>query len=173
MVCETPTRAYPNGRTGTPAGYQAHYKAHEAACRACLNAVAADQLAKPSNGRKTDYRKRAYERDPLVNRKANLKAKFGLTSAQYDEMLAAQGGHCAICPSTEPGGRWGTFFPVDHDHSCCPGPKSCGECIRGLVCSPCNVGLGAFGDDPDRLMAAVAYLLSTRDMISEVFSARS
>lgn len=163
MICEKPTRAYPDGRTGTAAGYQAHYKAHEPACQACLNAVAADQRGKPSNSNKPVYRQRAYERDPQVNRKANLKAKFGITIEQYDEMLAAQDGKCAVCGTTEPGGRWGTAFMVDHDHACCPGPKSCGQCIRKLLCADCNVGLGAFHDDPDRLIAAAAYLLSIQN----------
>lgn len=28
---------------------------------------------------------------------------------------------------------------VDHDHDCCPGGWSCGRCVRGLICSECNV----------------------------------
>lgn len=130
--------------------------------------MAAKQAVVSSETRAT-YRQRAYERDPAVNRRANLKAKFGLSVEDYNRMLVEQGGKCAICGTTDPGGRWGTNFAVDHDHSCCPGQKTCGKCIRQLICSPCNVGLGAFGDDPDRLMAAAAYLLSTRNVLSEVF----
>lgn len=170
MICEKPTRAYPQGRTGTLAGHQAHYKAGEQSCRACLDAQAVKN-AKLSKQERDRYRMRAYERDPLVNRKANLKAKFGMTSEDYDRKLAEQGGKCVVCGSADPGGRWGTFFPVDHDHDCCPGHKSCGKCVRGLICSPCNVGLGAFRDDPERLIAAAAYLLSYRNVL-EVTDAR-
>ncbi len=73
------------------------------------------------------------------------------------ELLAAQGGGCAICASTEPGGRWGTWH-VDHDHRCCVGPKTCGSCVRGLLCANCNTAIGKFGDRPDVLDAAANYL---------------
>jgi len=47
---------------------------------------------------------------------------------------------------------------IDHDHACCPGAKSCGDCVRGALCTGCNVGLGAFRDSVDKLALAVKYL---------------
>lgn len=71
---------------------------------------------------------------------------YGITMEQYRELLAAQDGVCAICQSGEVKRHHETGVPfmlcVDHDHNCCPGKRSCGECVRGLLCSRCNSVLG-------------------------------
>jgi hypothetical protein len=89
-------------------------------------------------------------------RAAKLRSNYGITPKQYADMLEAQGGVCAICGSPDPGGK--PHFAVDHDHSCCPGSRSCGRCVRGLLCAKCNNGIGMFADSPDRLRGAIAYL---------------
>lgn len=82
-----------------------------------------------------------------VRRARHLKVKYGITLEQYDEMVQAQGGGCAICggpPNTDGRkvGRLGPVFRVDHDHACCPGKTTCGNCVRGLLCDRCNRALG-------------------------------
>jgi hypothetical protein len=83
---------------------------------------------------------------------------FGITAERHAAMMAAQGGRCAVCRVRQEDRR--LSFAVDHDHRCCPGEKSCGECVRALICDGCNRGLGFLGDDPDRLRAAASYLES-------------
>lgn len=61
---------------------------------------------------------------------------------------------CGLCGATATERR----LDVDHDHQCCPGQRSCGKCVRGFLCRPCNVGIGMFGDDPARLIAAAEYI---------------
>ena len=91
-----------------------------------------------------------------AQQKYYLKKNFNVAWDQYEAMLSAQKGGCAICGSPDPGrnGR----FAVDHDHQCCPGKQSCGRCVRGLLCISCNGALGMVRDRSDILQAAVAYL---------------
>jgi hypothetical protein len=86
-----------------------------------------------------------------------LRNFYNLTEQDYLDLLASQGGVCAICGGDDPGTKKGGWA-VDHDHSCCPGKKSCGACVRGLLCRPCNSGLGHLRDSPLLLHNAIAYL---------------
>ena len=86
---------------------------------------------------------------------ANLE-RYGLTPEQYVEMETKQGGVCAVCKQPE---KEKKRLSIDHDHQCCFGIKSCGKCVRGLVCTRCNKGMGVFGDNIDVLKAAVNYLI--------------
>ena len=88
------------------------------------------------------------------SRWAGRRSRFGIDKEMYEQLLAAQGGVCAIC-GDPPNGR---LLSIDHDHSCCPSGKTCGACVRGILCHACNTGVGQFKDDPQRLEKAIAYL---------------
>jgi hypothetical protein len=108
--------------------------------------------------------KRATSPDPLRSRRESL-ARYGLTFEEFDVMLAAQGGRCKICGTTEPGDvRAGPRgWHVDHYHTCCNTRKrSCGKCFRGIICSNCNRALGLLGDDEAVVQAMLDYLLTYR-----------
>lgn len=102
---------------------------------------------------------------PEQRRATHLKHRFGLTLDDWAQMLADQHGCCYLC--SEP---LDTETPraihVDHDHSCCRGDKTCGNCIRGLACDPCNKGIGHFGDDPDRMERVAARLRAANTKIA-------
>jgi hypothetical protein len=89
---------------------------------------------------------------------ARIKCKYGITEAQYDALLKAQNGGCAICGAAQYRPGSSHRLAVDHDHSCCPGKRSCGECVRGLLCQGCNFALDAMHDDRARLARAIEYL---------------
>ena len=90
----------------------------------------------------------------------HLRYKYGLDRRGVQELIEQQGGACALCRT-----ELGDVYHVDHDHSCCPGKKTCGKCVRGVLCRKCNLGLGQFNDDPDLLAAAAAYAISLRNVI--------
>ena len=92
-------------------------------------------------------------------RVSHLWKRYRLTLDDYERMLAEQGGRCAICKSA-PDGR---VLSVDHDHACCPGGKSCGECVRSLLCNRCNIWLGGVGDDIALMETAINYLKKHRE----------
>lgn len=83
-------------------------------------------------------------------------AKYGLTAEGHDRMMKEQKGVCRICREAR------DKMVIDHDHDCCPGQGSCGECVRGIICDLCNVGLGMFRDNPQRLQGAIDYLRDTK-----------
>jgi hypothetical protein len=79
-----------------------------------------------------------------------LKKKFGIDTRDYGLILKLQNGRCAICNSTEIGNKRTKHFAIDHCHKT--------NQIRGLLCSPCNKGLGMFQDSVENLKTAIDYL---------------
>jgi hypothetical protein len=76
--------------------------------------------------------------------------KYGLSPEKYAEMALAQGGVCAICGAGTTEKR--PKLSIDHDHDT--------GVVRGLLCNNCNIGIGHFFDDKERLVKAIAYLES-------------
>ncbi len=149
MACAATSRKYPAGRTGTTAGYMAHYYKKEPACPECVV------------GHREQTRQRRVD-DPLEHLRVNLWSRFRMTLDQYYALLEKQDGKCAICGVSAPTDIRTSRFHVDHDHGCCPGRKACGSCNRGLLCHACNTALGNFQDDTERLARAIEYLTDWR-----------
>lgn len=79
---------------------------------------------------------------------SRMEKTYGITSEQYWAIHEAQGGACNGCRIATGASK---RLAVDHDHSCCPGPVSCGRCVRQLLCSVCNQYIGYIRDNPESL----------------------
>ena len=92
-------------------------------------------------------------RTGLCKAHVNWSGKYALSVLQAVQILNSGYG-CDIC---------GTLLTretinVDHDHSCCPGQGTCGDCVRGLLCRGCNRAIGSFGESRENVARALAYL---------------
>ncbi len=94
-----------------------------------------------------DYQKTRPRDQREARRRFKLKSKYGMSIDQFNAILASQDGVCAICHRS----NWDHNGPsVDHDHVT-------GK-VRGILCGPCNTGLGRFNDSIGLLSNATEYL---------------
>lgn len=110
---------------------------HNSYCKSCWNAY------------QSVYRRRRYRDDAEYRAKALETSRlrlYGVTRAEYDELLERQGGVCAICGAPPNRKKLG----VDHDHET-------GE-IRGLLCPGCNRAIGMLKEDPKIMQKAIDYV---------------
>jgi Recombination endonuclease VII len=123
-------------------------------CKRCKNGYRPDcKLCYTVNyrGRYTEYQKKWIKANPhypknwekanKIKRKAiNMKWTYNVTPVDFLGMLYSQSFSCADC-KTPFGNDRKTRPNIDHAHDApcrCSGYRSCGQCVRGLVCSKCN-----------------------------------
>jgi hypothetical protein len=104
-----------------------------------------------------DHRSPEQVRAIQVRERRRTLRTYGLTQEEWDRLIALQGNACAVCKTTQPGGR-GERWHIDHDHVT-------GQ-VRGLLCQLCNVGIGNLRDDPQIIMAAAQYVTAHRRDVS-------
>lgn len=111
-------------------------------CKDCTNARTRKRYAGLDDQRKDRIKRRA---------KA---IKYGMTLDQFDAFVAERTSDlCDICgqpDTTHRTEKWARPLVIDHD------PVT-GR-IRGWLCTPCNLGLGNFKNDPEALRRAIEYL---------------
>lgn len=87
---------------------------------------------------------REYVRNNRDQRAANKRKSLYGVSADVWQELTSNG--CGICRNRN------VKLVVDHDHTCCPTDnkrfKTCGNCVRGAICQPCNKRLGFAESNP-------------------------
>lgn len=83
-----------------------------------------------------------------------IKYRYRIEPEAFFQMVKQQKGLCAICQAdlelSLESARRRKSAAIDHCHST--------GAVRGLLCQPCNSGMGLLGDSVERLLAAVQYL---------------
>lgn len=131
------TEFYKTVRNGNPYGY--HGK-----CKSCY------------------IKKQQKNYDPVKKRDENLKRLYDIGLDDYNILLEKQNNCCAICQTTESGGRKSgrggavEVFYVDHDHKT-------GN-VRGLLCNICNRTMGYVGENSNVLEEMIKYLKKHKDL---------
>jgi len=108
-------------------------------------------MVRHSTCKECDKKRVKENHDPVAYRNAELQRRYGITQQDYEVMIAEQNNQCAICNTTEPGGRHNRgYFVVDHCHTT-------GK-VRKLLCNNCNTALGLVGDNISTLQKMIEYL---------------
>ena len=77
--------------------------------------------------------------------------KHKLTKDIFDNLMSKFNGKCHACKKND-------AKNIDHDHSCCSGPYSCGKCVRGILCHNCNSSLGLLKDSRHNIIGLLQYI---------------
>jgi hypothetical protein len=97
---------------------------------------------------------KSQKRDRVEYERRRTCRGYGITLEEFNAMLKAQGNRCAICKGDDPGASHN--WHIDHCHE--------SGVVRGLLCSPCNLGLGFLKDDPEVMYRAVEYIKAHRQL---------
>lgn len=76
--------------------------------------------------------------------------KYGISSEDYEAIVYAQNGRCAICGEIPESGKGKRGLHIDHDHKT-------GR-FRALLCANCNQALGKVKENIDILWRMIIYL---------------
>lgn len=93
------------------------------------------------------WRERNLETAKQRNRDAEYRRKYGINLEQYDAMLKAQQGVCAICDTSC---DTGMNLAVDHCHVT--------NKVRGLLCKNCNTAIGLLKENVENMNKAINYI---------------
>lgn len=90
--------------------------------------------------------------DKTADRRRQLQKLYGISLEDWETMYDEQMGRCATCliPLAEC-----KIIATDHDHET--------GIVRGLLCNPCNLALGALKDDPQTIRRMLHYVEQVRD----------
>ena len=132
-------------------------------CKSCQKQAQAQWLAKPGNRERDRSWHQEWAKQPHVKKKrldyqkteagktvkwrAKIKARHGITQAEFDRRMSAQNNLCAACRGPFKNRR---NTHIDHCHKT--------NRVRDILCHNCNRALGAVQDDENILQALIDYL---------------
>lgn len=105
-------------------------------------------LFSPYSAGKNYYHPACTTCQPRYNKRNLIKSKYKMALEDYEKIVAAG---CEVCAATE-------NVVLDHDHSCCPTERTCGNCIRGALCSNCNRAEGYLRSNPANALKLYEYM---------------
>lgn len=139
----------------TPAGDTMRYRRQPATPgRTCVDCSKPGRPAPWPGPRCATHHRQVRQERRQAGRERRRERTYGLTPERFEQIWAQQGRQCAGCH------RKVRNPVVDHDHACCPGPVSCGRCVRGLLCDTCNRTLGRYRDVPETFFRLGLYLIN-------------
>ncbi len=128
------------------------------ACKDCLALGISTKRPAPYPGPRCASHHRQKRRQTKARaHEIRIEKTFGISGYQYAAIKAAQGGKCYVCQRATGAAR---ALAVDHEHGLCvdhPSDMGCPNCIRALLCSPCNQLVGRYG--VEALSRAIEVLL--------------
>ncbi len=161
VVAEVPLKRCRKCRIGKPKSEFYQHGGHvwvglRSYCRACATNMHRAWSRKNRDKLTIGQRRRALTAEHKQMRRAHqLEKLYGISISEFNTILETQNGRCAICGSTTPGKN---DWAVDHDHVT--------GLNRGILCHPCNLGLGSFKDNPTVLKNASHYLEKYHRVVS-------
>lgn len=105
------------------------------------------------------YRALKKESDPDYSRRQHFRLRFKMSLKELHEIFVAVSFRCEAC-GIHQNDTHNNALSLDHDHACCPGEYTCGECVRGVLCTKCNVAYGALGDSVENVEKLYEYARS-------------
>ena len=134
-------------------------------CIKCKQSKQIDMFAKGSkykDGRRgtckkchSEYMTKYYKDNPDKLRTPGKKEtnwkRHHITQEKYTSLLRMYDGKCHACKTN-------IATNIDHDHQCCNKIRSCGKCVRGLLCHQCNSALGLLGDSRQKIKNLLEYI---------------
>jgi hypothetical protein len=131
---------------------------YDSYCLECKSVRAKSYKARdPENYREKMRQK--YHANRKHYRDLARRSMYGVPLGTFDFFMELQGGRCAICGS-KTSTSTGRALALDHDHE--------KNTFRGLLCTPCNQGIGQFRHSLDLLRNAIDYLVRGEYTIDEL-----